>query len=231
MKNNVAAVLLAAGKGTRIGAEKQFLLIKGKPVFLYSLEKFVTHPKVKKVIVVVPSKKISYVEHIVSKKIKRGLKKIKIIKGGQTRQSSTFEALKFLERGGHISGNVVIHDAARPLITSSMITSVVATAQKFDGAVLGGKAPDLTLRVRGGIIQNAHPKEETYSGYTPQCFRFLPLWTAHLSDQRRKTKHPLDNIELLKKYFPKFKIKIVKVATPIYKITHRPDLKIIKALL
>src|SRR3989344_3105625 len=140
--NHATAILLAAGTGSRAGVQKQFISIKGKPVFLYSLEKLISHPNIKKVVVVVPRKKIAYTKHVVLQKIKKGGKKINIIPGGKTRQDSTYLALKFLKKGGHIPSTVEIHDAARPLITPSVITSVLTAAQTLGGAVIGGKALD-----------------------------------------------------------------------------------------
>ncbi len=90
-KINIAGIILAGGKGERMGGNfKQFLKINNKPVIFYSLGKFVKCDFLKEIIVVVPKEKINYSAKIIFNKFKDH--RIKIIAGGDTRRWSAYNA-------------------------------------------------------------------------------------------------------------------------------------------
>src|SRR2546421_377633 len=122
-KSQIAdVIILAAGGGTRFGAEKQFAQLGGIPLYLHSLKTFSTHPQINRIILVIPANAIAKIEHDI-----RPLffdKKIEIALGGATRQDSVSNGMQKLEELGN-SEIVLIHDAARPFISGEIIASVI----------------------------------------------------------------------------------------------------------
>lgn len=227
----VAAVILASGKGTRFGLiKKQFAKLAGRQVFLHSFEEINRHPNIGITVLVVPKEDVIDVSQVFLKK----RSDVRIIAGGDTRRQSTFNALLFLSELKVIPKFVLIHDAARPFISQMTISSVIIAARRFGGAVVGKQAVDLTLKVINGNIKEALQKNLTYSGYTPQCFKFGPLFQVYqryLKSKSARDDYSFDSIELLLKYKPSFKIKMVGTPFPSHKITFVHDLEVAKVLL
>ena len=230
-KNDTAAVILASGKSTRFKyGKKQFARLAGKPVFSYSLKELSRHSSIDIIVLVVPKKNVSDISRAFAGK----QNKVKVITGGGTRQQSIMNALLFLNDLRITPKFVLFHDAARPFISQAMISSVIEVAQRFGGGVIGKQATDLTLEVTNGNIKKALRKNLTYSGYTPQCFKFKPLLHAHqryLKSRFTEKDYSFDNIELLLKYRPGFKIKVVDTSFPSHKITFAHDLEVAMVLL
>ena len=109
MKTKNSVIIVAASKGSRMSGDtkKQFLKLGGKLVLNYSLEFFDKCHFLEEIILVVAKEDIEYCRELVS-----GYNKIsKIVVGGNTRQESVFNGLKYLDKDTDI---VVVHDAARP---------------------------------------------------------------------------------------------------------------------
>ncbi len=227
-KINIAAIILAGGKGERMGGNfKQFLKINNKPVIFYSLGKFVKCDFLKEIIVVVPKEKINYSAKIIFNKFKDH--RIKIIAGGDTRRWSAYNALEFLS--DKRIDYVIFHDASRPLISVKTIKNIVNEAKKWGAAAVGIKAIDLIFKVKNNFISRAFNKEEIYYGYTPQCFKFNQIFNAHLKIKKNKKMGTADNIEILRKVNKNIKIKIINNFYPSFKLTYKPDIKIFEVLL
>lgn len=235
MKKTQAAVILAAGRSTRFKAGlKQFAIIADKPVLFYSLETISRHPAVDLTIVVVPHNKVKMISRAISATSALTRFKIRVVSGGETRQLSALNALKYLSTLNTMPEYVIFHDAARPIITSGMVSSVIRAAKKFGGSVVAKKAIDLTFKVKDGFIKKAHNKNETFSGYTPQCFKFKPLWHAYMkfaNSENKASAYSFDNIELLIKHAPQVKIIIIDKFYPNPKITFKEDIQLIKSLI
>ncbi|MDO8676408.1 MAG: 2-C-methyl-D-erythritol 4-phosphate cytidylyltransferase [Candidatus Azambacteria bacterium] len=229
-KPSVAAVLLAGGKGERMGGRfKQFLKISGKPILFYSLEKFIANKFINEVIVVVPEQKIGYAKNLIEKKLNS--EKVRVISCEKTRKLSSSRILFDFKKKGHPPDYVIFHDAARPAISEHVINSVVREAFRCGGAVAAGRAPDLILEADDKHIRRAIPKETAYCGFTPQCFRFKELYEAHKKSAGEKTFDSSDNIELLKYFSPKFRILLIESEHPIHKITFQHDIAMVKQFL
>ena len=130
-KQYVSAIILAAGSGTRMGADKtkQWIELDGLPVFAHTLRQFEACPKIKEIILCV---KADERELFANAGAIYGIKKLKaIIVGGSTRAQS---ALNGFKRISDKCTHVAIHDAARCLITPEMITEVIKGATKYGSA-------------------------------------------------------------------------------------------------
>ena len=158
----IEAVIVAAGSGKRMGnVYKQFSMLSGKELFLYSVEKFLEYG-VDKVILVVPKEKISEVE----KKVKGFAEKIKVVSGGQKRQDSVRNG--FNETSGEI---VLIHDAVRPFIDIELIDRVVKGVEKYGVCAPGIPVRDTLKIYKGNEILWTRSRTNLLQVQTPQCFK------------------------------------------------------------
>jgi len=128
---DVGVVLVAAGSGTRTASKelKQFRWVAGKPMLLHSVQRFQARPDVAMVVCVLPR---SHVGDPPPWLFQSDLERLLISVGGPTRQASVENGLQDLP--AHLS-IVVVHDAARPLVSDATIDGVIAEARAGRGAV------------------------------------------------------------------------------------------------
>lgn len=132
-----AAIVLAAGVGQRMrngGLPKQFLKLMGKPIVIYTLEKFEESQDIDQVIVVCHG---SYIEHMRKLLSLYQISKVaEVIVGGSDRQGSLKRGLDWIEEyGGKPEDIVVIHDGVRPLVQLSTIHENIRVARQFGCAI------------------------------------------------------------------------------------------------
>ena len=166
----ITAVIVAGGKGTRMGADKNkvFLKILGREVLYYTISAFEKNDKIDDIIVVTGKNDIEECQILVDK---YGIKKVSYItEGGATRQESVMNGLKKAE--GDI---VLIHDGARALVTDDEINNSVADCIKFGAAAVGVKCKD-TLN---GFIAGTVDREKTFMIQTPQVFYLDKILDMH----------------------------------------------------
>ena len=131
------AIILAGGVGSRLrsdGFPKQYIEIEGKPVLIYTLEKFQICQDVDKIVVVANEQ---WKTDILSWADKFGISKLcAIAEPGETRQESVFSGLLACEAYQETPEDMVlIHDAARPLVTTEQITACTEAGKACDGCV------------------------------------------------------------------------------------------------
>lgn len=164
----VSAIILAGGRGKRMeaGISKQFILIKGKPILYYTLERFINCSLIDEIILVLPKDEIEYCKKEVINKY--SLKVDKIIEGGKERQDSVFNALKSLND----SNIVLIHDGARPFVSKEIIENGIKYAKQY-GAAAPGVMPKDTIKVRdeNGFSSETLDRSKLIAIQTPQIFK------------------------------------------------------------
>ena len=121
----VYGVILAGGIGSRMGSvekPKQFINIGGKPIIIHTVEKFMMISRFEKIIVLCPEDWIEYTDEIISKYIKNR-EKIVVLKGGDTRNETLMNAVKYIDEKGVLDDETVIvtHDAVRPFVTTRIL--------------------------------------------------------------------------------------------------------------
>lgn len=164
------AIIVAAGKGSRMGAgkNKQFIDIKGKPLLCYTLEAFSNCPVVEEIVIVCAGDEIQYCrDEIVGK---YGFEKVKsVVAGGAERQDSVFSGLSAV-KGCAV---VLIHDGARPFVTGRILEEGIRYAEEY-GASACGVTPKDTIKVRdeSGFSERTLDRSRLFSVQTPQCFKF-----------------------------------------------------------
>ena len=176
-QKNCTVILAAAGCGSRmaLGFNKVFLTIDEKPVIAYSLEMFESIYEIKNVIIVASKDDIPLISDIVRE---FGYKKVKnIICGGSTRQESVLNGLLAMPSETDI---VLIHDAARPLITESVILELIKTADKEGAATCGVYAVDTLKTVDENLnITETLNRSKVVHIQTPQVFKKDIIIQAH----------------------------------------------------
>ena len=173
---DVGVVIVAAGAGRRVGGEelKQFRWVAGKPMLLHSLQEFQQRPDVALVVCVIPR---GYVADPPPWIFQSDLDRLLLAGGGEERSESVFNGLGDLPEEVDI---VVVHDAARPLVTPETIDRVIAEARKGHGAVAALPVVDTIKRVDADrrIVETVD-REALWRAQTPQAFPRDMLVRAH----------------------------------------------------
>ena len=182
---NVGVVIVAGGSGSRVGGEelKQFRWIAGKPMLLHSVQAFMAHPAVVNVVCVLPS---SHAADPPPWLFQCDIERLMISVGGRTRMESVYNGLQDLADEAEI---VLVHDAARPLVTDETIDRVIAEARAGHGALAALPVVDTIKEVdERGRVKRTVPREGLWRAQTPQGFPRTLLWDAH----RRARKEGVD---------------------------------------
>jgi len=173
----VTAIIVAAGMGRRMGTAvpKQFLPLAGIPLVTHSLRAFQEHDQVERLVLVLPQ------EGQPSDLDISGFSKLAaIVKGGDTRQASVAHGLQAAQEPGW----VLIHDAARPLVSESLIRSVLKAAMEFGAAVPACRVGDTIKQVSGAAVSGTLARETLIQVQTPQAFRTELAMEAHEAARR-----------------------------------------------
>lgn len=171
----ITAILVAAGSGKRFGGNKLFQEIGGRPLIFYALKQCQEHNNVEAITVVAAKNDIETVEKLASG---GGLTKVlKVVEGGVRRQDSVHNALKVPVR----TKTVLVHDAARPLISQGLIDGGIA-AMSIEGA--RGAVPvvpviDTIKSVSGRFVEKTVSRKGLFCVQTPQFFDYEILQDCH----------------------------------------------------
>ena len=164
-------VILAGGSGTRMGSDipKQFIDIYGKPLIIHTLESFDLNSEIDSIAVVC---KDEWKEDLNIWIRQFGVNKVKwIISGGNTRQESTYRAIKALEDVCTDEDILIIHDAARPLISQRIINDNIVGAKEYGAVDTVIPSADTIIRsTNDSTIDSVPVRIELYLGQTQQTF-------------------------------------------------------------
>ena len=223
-----SAVILAAGSGTRMhaGSEtKQMMLLCGVPVVVRAVRAFEESSLVREIILVV--KKDELPQYDILSKQYNWKKVTKIVTGGETRQESALEGFKAIHDQ---SEYVLIHDAARCLVTPEMIEKVAAAACRY-GAAIAAQHPHDTVKTETekGLIAATLSRDTVWLAQTPQIFK-TEIYRASVYVALSKGGiHVTDDAALAEA--AGFAVKPVDCGTENIKLTTQQDLYIAEAIL
>lgn len=165
----VTVIFPAAGRGKRMKAKKNkvFLELSGKPVLLLTLEKFSACSAVDDLIIASAKEDMDEVKKLLDGA--KGLKPYKIVEGGAQRQYSIHNAIKALDKKAEI---VLVHDAARPLVSKETIEAVIEAAKASAGAIAAVPAKN-TIKIVSAenIVVDTPARETLWEVQTPQGFK------------------------------------------------------------
>ncbi len=175
----IAAIIAAAGLGTRMGRQvpKTYLPLSGKPILAHTLKLFEAMPEIQEVTVVVHPEDLDYCqENIIAR---YNFKKVlRLVPGGKERQDSVYHALKALKNEDELE-IVLVHDGVRPFVTPDQIHQVIEAARRHGGAILGLPAQDTLKTVDAeGRVRQTLERRDIWQIQTPQAFQAPLLWRA-----------------------------------------------------
>lgn len=180
MSNSVGAVIVAAGRGTRMGTaeSKQYLLLRDKPIIVHTLEVFQRHELISKIVLVTGEADIDRCREWVQA---YKLDKVKaVVPGGAERQHSVYKGLKALETGW-----VMVHDGVRPFVEDAEINACYEKAREIGASVLAVPVKDTIKQVDGaGKVLSTPDRRSLWAIQTPQTFRLSELLTAYEAAER-----------------------------------------------
>ena len=180
----ITAILLAAGRGRRMGAEtpKQFLPLGGRPLLRHALEAFERSPMVTDIVLVLRREDMEYCRRSVLDS--PSLRKVRtLVPGGAERHQSVHAGLQATDPEGEI---VLVHDAVRPFVSEDLLARVVDAAVEHGAAVPGMPLRETIKVVRSGTIVETLDRETLQNAQTPQAFRRELLLQAYgLVDPKR----------------------------------------------
>lgn len=227
-------LILAGGTGQRMrtsGMPKQFLNVYGKPIIIYTLEKFDTCSDIDSVVVACNSQYLDYMKGIVSKF--PFSKEIAIIPGGKDRQGSVKNGIDYIfANGGSGDDIIVIHDGVRPLVEQTIISENVRTALKYGCAMTVKPVIESVVVTNQDSVKfdDFEKRDDTYSLTAPQTFRLSLLVETYQKVESIDSPIPLLDAALAYTYLGN-KIPLVKEYNHNIKITTPEDFYILKAIL
>ncbi len=180
--SRIAAILPAAGLGTRMGGEtpKQFLELGGVPLVIFTLRRLAACEAITDFFIATRAEEVASLEERVRQEPLGRL--VRVVRGGDTRQESVACALAEVPPDTEI---VLVHDAVRPFITREQVVRVIAEARERRAAILGIPAMDTIKEVKRAslpgdvaLITATIPRERVVLAQTPQAFSFALLKEA-----------------------------------------------------
>ena len=180
MASNIFGIILAGGKGSRMGnAErpKQFLEIGGRPIIIHTVEKFVVNNAFEKIIVLCPKAWIEHTRDLIRKHIPMN-ERVVVIEGGASRNETLMNAIRYIEENHCLDEDTIIvtHDSVRPFVPRRMIDENIEAAQKYGACDTVIPASDTIVESRNHEVINQIPdRAYLYQGQTPQSFHALKL--------------------------------------------------------
>jgi len=209
-------IILGAGSGTRFAGKtpKQFCILNNKKVIDYSIIAFEKSKHIDKIIIVVPKDW--------REKIQKENQEHLVISGGNTRKDSSYLALEKCPKN---TKNVLIHDSARPLVSTELIDTCILNLAENDAVIVSLKSTDTIIRVDDGNILNIEDREKLYLNQTPQGFKYDLILNAHRNTNSIET----DDFSLIN--LDKNKCMIINGSHYNIKITNPEDLEIAKSII
>jgi 2-C-methyl-D-erythritol 4-phosphate cytidylyltransferase len=220
---NTWAVLVAAGSGERLGADrpKAFAALGGRPLLAASLERHERSDWIDAIVVVAPpgwdEPTILLAEELVASKV------VSVVVGGATRALSVRAGLDEVDEAALV---VIVHDAARPLLDDEVLERVLAPlGEGWDGAIPGLRLADTVKRVDGGRVVETVDRADLVVVQTPQAFRAEVLRDAFSGDLIGAT----DCASLVERRGGR--VRVVDGDRRLLKVTTREDLDHVERLL
>ena len=222
------AIVLAAGQGKRMNSkiQKQFLMLKGKPVLYYSLAVFEESPEIDEIILVTGKECIEYCKKEIIEVY--GLQKVKhIVPGGQERYDSVYAGLCACENCEY----VFIHDGARPFVTEEIIVRTKEAVKKYGACIAGMPSKDtVKFADENGMVESTPNRKRVWSIQTPQVFAYKLIRNAHEKARQYDMKEITDDSMLIEQYGG-VKVRLVEGSYENLKITTPEDILVAEKIL
>ena len=234
MKTNVFAVILAGGRGTRMGnveKPKQFMEIGGKPLIAHTIEKFSVFPEFEQIIVLVPKQWKHHTSDIVKKYVVNK-ENVVIIEGGSSRNETIMNAINYIEAQGALNDETIIvtHDSVRPFVTHRMIEENIQAAMACGACDTVIPATDTIVESKDHQNISCIPERSTmYLGQTPQSFKAKKLRDIYLNMTEEEKEILTDACKIM--VLKGEQVRLVEGDVTNIKITYPSDIRMAESLL
>jgi len=171
------AIIVSAGQGTRFsddGVPKTFRPLAGLPMYVHSVRAFQDVASITGIVLVVIENWLEYAMETTMGEAVRA--PVEITPGGETRQASVRAGLA---RVPPEAERIVVHDAARPLVTPPMIETCLAASKGADGAICAVPLSDTLKKATDGVVEKTVARDDLWRVQTPQAFLATSLREAH----------------------------------------------------
>jgi len=231
--SNIAVIITAAGSSTRMGGstKKEYLPYKNGTVLSNSAKTFLktclNNYKITDFIITCPSggidecNKILGTDPELTALLESSGVKLQVTEGSSTRQASVFNALKAVNGNPEI---VLIHDGARPFVSSKLIEEGISVARECGASVPGLTPTDTQKRIdENGFIVEHLVRSQLCAVQTPQCFNYEKLFKAHKTAAKENFEYT-DDTEIWGNYYKDQPVKVYAGDVNNIKITYPADL-------
>ncbi|HEY0052178.1 MAG TPA: bifunctional 2-C-methyl-D-erythritol 4-phosphate cytidylyltransferase/2-C-methyl-D-erythritol 2,4-cyclodiphosphate synthase [Caulobacteraceae bacterium] len=180
------AIVVAAGSGTRSGGPKQWRPLGGKPVVRWSVEAFAAAGAAEIIVVVPPG------ETATAQSALNGVEGVRLVEGGASRSQSVRNGLAAI---GDSALPVLVHDAARPLVTLEHVGRLLEAIADSDAALPLLPVADTVKRASAGRVDATVPRDGLFRAQTPQAFAAGVLQAAW--DRWASAEEPTDDVAVV----------------------------------
>jgi 2-C-methyl-D-erythritol 4-phosphate cytidylyltransferase len=227
-----AAIVLAGGSGSRVGAErnKVYLPLAGRSVISWSLDALAGMAEIGPVVLVIRPEDHALAGWVVDREVEHD--GVEIVSGGASRQESELAGLRRLASrigSGEVDA-VLIHDGARPLLARTLAAAVLAAARSEGGAVPGLARDDLARAGPDGTTLDGPAPAGLVAVQTPQGFRAAPLLAAY-EEAARRGFTGTDTASCMERFAADLPIRWVRGDERNFKITFAHDLRMAEEVL
>lgn len=180
MQEQAAVVIVAAGSSRRMGGrDKLWTPLAGRITLARTIDAFASSPLVSAIVLVLNAERLEEARELCRRE---GWSRISgIVAGGARRQDSVCAGLDYLAEHASETRWVMIHDGARPLVSSAILEAGLQAAQKHQAAVAAVPVKDTIKQVQDGLIQGTPERSQLWAVQTPQVFSLPLIHQAHHS--------------------------------------------------
>lgn len=221
---HVAAVIVAAGQGTRMGSEvpKQYLSVAGKTILDTTLYKFEKSNEIDEIVLVVNKEDIDFVNDEISpfyNKISH------VVQGGKTRTDSVYQGILMINK---LCGIVLIHDGVRPFVSYNLISTCIENAYIYDACVPVVDVVDTIKEVsHDGMVVKTLERKKLKAAQTPQAFNYNILRECY--ENAMTDDNEFSDDASIAEYYG-YKVKTIDGLSKNIKITTPLDLRIAEVI-
>ena len=209
-----------------VSRPKQFLELNGKPVIIYTLEIFDSHPMIDGIVVVCLETWIPYLEKQLHK---FGITKTGIVTpGGANGQESIYNGLRAASDRYGMDCNVLIHDGVRPLIKEKTVTDNIEAVDRYGSSITCVKSTETLIVNHPEGSLEIPPRENSLMARAPQTFRLRDILAAHEEARRAGKTDFIDSCTMMSYYG--YDIHTIIGPTENIKITTPTDFYIFRAM-
>ena len=196
------ALIFAGGVGTRMNTKakpKQFLELHGKPIIVYTLELFQTHPEIDGIVIVMVAEWVDVMKELLARY--QLTKVVEVVEGGETGQLSIFNGLKAAEKHFRADLTVLIHDGVRPLIDHDIITANIKQVQRSGNAITTSPTIETFVVVDDDmVVQEVPARKHSRLAKAPQSFVLSKIISIHRNALQDGITNSIDSCTLMSQY-------------------------------